>query len=147
MKKKAKKAKRATRSKPASRKKASSKRPVKKKSVKKIAAKKAAAKKTAKKKRRVVRLGKAQKRARPQIVPFEEPSTRPRSGAQAGDLQGLRTNAGASSESVDELVEEGNAFEADAVAGVERADDEDEGEVRTHEVSEDDVPEEYLDKD
>jgi hypothetical protein len=45
------------------------------------------------------------------------------------------------------LVEEGNAFEADAVAGVEAADDADEQEVRTHEVPEDDVPEEYLDKD
>ncbi len=51
------------------------------------------------------------------------------------------------SESVDELIEEGNAFEADAVMGVESADDSDEKEVRTHEVPEDDVPEEYLDKD
>ena len=53
----------------------------------------------------------------------------------------------ADSESVDELVEEGNVFEAGAVAGVERADDEDTREVHTHEVSEDDVPDEYLDKD
>ncbi|MDP9267103.1 MAG: hypothetical protein M3P27_02105 [Acidobacteriota bacterium] len=53
--------------------------------------------------------------------------------------------AGADSESVDELLEEGNAFEADAVAGVEAADDADEKEVRTHEVPEDDVPREYLD--
>jgi hypothetical protein len=52
----------------------------------------------------------------------------------------------ADSESVDELVEEGNAFEADVVAGVESADNADEKEVRTHEVSEDDVPGEYLDK-
>jgi hypothetical protein len=47
---------------------------------------------------------------------------------------------------VDELVEEGNLFEAGAVAGVEEADDADEREVQTHEVSEDDVPDEYLDK-
>lgn len=53
----------------------------------------------------------------------------------------------ADSESVDELVEEGNAFEAGAVAGVEEADDQDTREVHTHEVPEDDVPEEYLDKD
>jgi hypothetical protein len=48
---------------------------------------------------------------------------------------------------VDELIEEGNAFEADVVAGVESADDADEKEVRTHEVPEDDVPGEYLDED
>ena len=53
----------------------------------------------------------------------------------------------ADSESVDELVEEGNAFEAGAVAGVEEADDQDTREVHTHEVPEDDVPDEYLDKD
>jgi hypothetical protein len=45
------------------------------------------------------------------------------------------------------LLEEGNAFEADAVLGVEDADDAEGKEVRTHEVPEDDVPGEYLDKD
>jgi hypothetical protein len=45
------------------------------------------------------------------------------------------------------LLDEGNAFEAGAVEGVERADDEDEREVRTREVPEDDVPEEYLERD
>lgn len=53
----------------------------------------------------------------------------------------------ADSESVDELVEEGNIFEAGAVAGVEKADDEDTREVHTREVPEDDVPDEYLDND
>ena len=53
---------------------------------------------------------------------------------------------GADSESVDELLEEGNAFEADVVTGVEDAGNADEKEVRTHEVPEDDVPGEYLDK-
>jgi hypothetical protein len=48
---------------------------------------------------------------------------------------------------VDELVEEGNVFEAGAVAGVEEADNADEKEVHTRELPEDDVPEEYLDKD
>jgi hypothetical protein len=47
---------------------------------------------------------------------------------------------------VDELLEEGNAFEADVVKGVEDADDADEGEVHTHEVPQDDVPGEHLDK-
>jgi hypothetical protein len=45
------------------------------------------------------------------------------------------------------LLEEGNAFEANVVTGVENAEDADEREVRTHEVPEDDVPGEYLDKD
>ncbi len=68
------------------------------------------------------------------------------SGEQSGDLQGLSDVEAADSESVDELIEEGNAFEADVVAGVESAGDADEKEVRTHEVPEDDVPREYLDK-
>jgi hypothetical protein len=67
-------------------------------------------------------------------------------GGQSGDLQGLSNIEGADSESVAELIEEGNAFEADAVTGVEHAGDNDQKEVRTHEVPEDDVPEEYLDK-
>ena len=71
---------------------------------------------------------------------------RARSGTQSGDLQGLSNVEGADSESVEELLEEGNAFEADAVMGVERAGDTDEKDVRTHEVPQDDVPGEYLDK-
>jgi hypothetical protein len=39
-----------------------------------------------------------------------------------------------------------NAFEADVEMGVEVAGGTDEKEVRAHEVPEDDVPEEYLDK-
>lgn len=68
------------------------------------------------------------------------------SGEQSGDLQGLSNVQGADSESVDELLEEGNAFEADVVKGVEDAGDADEGEVRTHEVPQDDVPGEYQHK-
>ena len=67
-------------------------------------------------------------------------------GGQSGDLQGLSNIEGADSERVTELIEEGNAFEADAVTGVEHAGDTDEKEVRTHEVPQDDVPGEYLDK-
>ena len=70
-----------------------------------------------------------------------------RSGGQSGDLQGLSSVEGADSESVVELLEEGNAFEAAVVAGVENAGNNDAREVRTHEVLEDDVPEEYLDRD
>jgi hypothetical protein len=68
------------------------------------------------------------------------------SSRQSGDSQGLSRVEQADSESVDELVEEGNIFEAGAVAGVEEADDQDTREVHTHEVPEDDVPDEYLDK-
>jgi hypothetical protein len=76
---------------------------------------------------------------------FTREGLRARSGGQSGDLQGLSNREGADSESVDELLEEGNAFEADLVKGVEDAGDE--GEVHTHEVPEDDIPGEYLDKD
>ena len=69
-----------------------------------------------------------------------------RSGRQSGDLQGLSSVESADSESVGELLEEGNAFEADVVTGVEDAGNADEKEVRTHEVPQDDVPGEYLDK-
>ena len=68
------------------------------------------------------------------------------SGRQSGDLQGLSRAERADSESVEELVEEGNIAEASAVAGVEESDNEEEREVHTHEMPEDDVPEEYLDE-
>ncbi len=50
-------------------------------------------------------------------------------------------------ESVAELLEEGQSYEAEVISGVEDAPDADEGEVHTHEVPEDDVPLEYQDKD
>jgi hypothetical protein len=73
-------------------------------------------------------------------------------GAEVGpdrqsDFQGLSRVEEADSESIDELVEEGNATEAGAVAGVQEADSEDEREVHTREVPEDDVPDEYLEQD
>ena len=64
---------------------------------------------------------------------------------QSGDLQGLSAVEDVDSESVEELAEEGQAFEAGIVDGVENAPDADQGEVRTHEVPEDDVPSEYRD--
>ena len=71
----------------------------------------------------------------------------PESAGQSGDLQQLSDVPDADSESVDELLEEGNAFEAEAVEGVEDAEPADVSEVTTREVPEDDVPEEYLDDD
>jgi hypothetical protein len=79
-------------------------------------------------------------------VAFQPRGFGARSGGQSGDLQGLSGAEGAESESVEELLEEGNAFEADIVKGVEDAQDADESEVKTHEVPEDDVPEEYSDE-
>jgi hypothetical protein len=64
---------------------------------------------------------------------------------QSGDVQGLSSVEDVDSESVEELAEEGQAFEAGIVDGVENAPDADHGEVRTHEVPEDDVPSEYRD--
>ena len=115
--------------------------PPKKSSTKKFAPKRAEKKQA---------LGRNKKNAKTQrrgalAFPSERPGSR--SGEQSGDLQGLSRLPEADSESVDELLEEGNAFEADAVIGVEEADNADEKEVRTHEVPEDDVPGEYLDKD
>lgn len=69
----------------------------------------------------------------------------PSSAGQSGDIQQLSDIADADSERVEELAEEGNAFEAAAVEGVEDAKQPDVSEVRTHEVPEDDVPPEYLD--
>ncbi len=63
---------------------------------------------------------------------------------QSGDLQGLSDVEEGDSESVRELAEEGQAFEAEAIDAVENAPDPDVAEVTTREVPEDDVPPEYL---
>lgn len=84
-------------------------------------------------------------RPAPAVLEQEDPGLR--SGGQSGDLQGLPDVEIADSESVDELIEEGNAFEAGVVDGVEHAEDDQEREVHTHEVPEDDVPPEYQDID
>jgi hypothetical protein len=80
------------------------------------------------------------------MVTFEPQGLGARTAGQSGDLQGLSGVEAAGSESVQELLEEGNAFEADIVKGVEDAENADEIEVETHEVPEDDVPQEYLDQ-
>jgi hypothetical protein len=113
-----------------------------KKPTKKITKKKTAKKKVAKSVQEKIALRK------PRFVRLEtlEPKRRRQSGLLAGDLQGLSTDESADSESVAELLEEGNTLEAEAVAGVEAADI-DNREVHTKEVPEDDVPGEYEDKD
>jgi hypothetical protein len=68
-------------------------------------------------------------------------------GGQAGDTLGLSQDEISGPESVEELIEEGQAYEAGIISGVEDAPDADRAEVTTREVPEDDVPEEYLDDD
>ncbi|HYT21292.1 MAG TPA: hypothetical protein VEW05_13810 [Candidatus Polarisedimenticolia bacterium] len=119
----------------------------KKASSKKKPAKKAASKRTslrqkkALKKRRI--RGKSENVG---ALAFEPQGLGARSAGQSGDLQGLSGIEGADSESVEELLEEGNAFEAEVVKGVQDATLVDESEVMTHEVPEDDVPGEYLEE-
>jgi len=125
---------------------------------KKLAKKKPAPKKAAGKSRsagkkaittKAVFAGKKRTRGRTQLgtMPaFSRERPISRLGEQSGDLQGLSNIEAADSESVDELLEEGNAFEADVLSGVENADDAEGKEVHTHEVPEDDVPGEYLDE-
>ncbi|HTA22925.1 MAG TPA: hypothetical protein VK763_05285 [Terriglobales bacterium] len=139
--------KKKTKKRPAKSKKPSLKKATKKvKSPKKLAKKKPAPKKLAAKKKAVAKKPAPKRRGRASEAPFSIGQPESRFGGESGDLQGLSNVESADSESVDELLEEGNAFEADAVKGVEDAGDFDEREVHTHEVPEDDVPGEYLDE-
>jgi len=74
----------------------------------------------------------------------DESQLGPNSAGQSGDTQQISDAASADSESVEELIGEGNAFEAEVIDGVENAKDPDVSEVTTREVAEDDVPAEYL---
>ena len=81
------------------------------------------------------------------VVVAREKGTGPGSGGQSGDTQGLSDVAEAGAESVEELAEEGQAFEAEVISGVEDASHPDAHEVHSREVPEDDVPSEYLRRD
>lgn len=78
-------------------------------------------------------------------APFRQtqPDSDPGSGGQAGDLQGLSDVQEADSQSVRELLEEGQYFEAEVIGGIENPPPAGYGPVTTHEVPEDDVPPEY----
>ena len=82
-----------------------------------------------------------------ETVSVKPKALRARAGAGGGDYGGVSTVESVDSESADELLEEGPAFEAGIVSGVEDAPDAEQGPVRTREVPQDDVPEEYDDKD
>ena len=145
----------------------SKKKPTLKKSIAKRAAsarkkttRKAAPKKHAVKKKPVAKKKSAAKkkpaakkatRRRAEVINPITPSGRrglgPESGGQSGDTQGLSRRSYDDSESVEELMEEGQYMEAEAVSGVENAPDADQGEVRTRQFPEDDVPEEYQNED
>ena len=126
-----------------------------KKTVKKAALKTSAAKKkpVAKKKSAAKKKPVAKKatRRRADVINPVTPSGRrglgAASGGQSGDTQGLSRRSYDDSESVEELMEEGQYMEAEAVSGVENAPDADQGEVRTRQFPEDDVPEEYQNED
>jgi len=86
------------------------------------------------------------------IPPYSRVSTRkkgtgPNSAGQSGDTQGLSDIEESDSESVEELAEEGQSFEAEVISGIEDASDADVEEVHTKQVPEDDVPAEYEDQD
>ena len=76
-------------------------------------------------------------------VPVKQKGRQSETAGQAGDAQGLSDVAEAGPESVAELVEEGQALEAEVIEGVENAPDPDVAEVHTRQVPEDDVPPEY----
>lgn len=78
------------------------------------------------------------------LVSTKEKGTGEESAGQSGDTQGLSDQAEAGPESVEELVEEGQSFEAGVISGIENAPDADVSPVRTKQVPEDDVPPEYL---
>jgi len=81
-----------------------------------------------------------------ETVSLEPKGLGTRAGVGSGDLQGISILENVDSESAEELLEEGQAFEAGIISGVEDAPDADKSEVTTHEVPQDDVPGEYDDK-
>jgi hypothetical protein len=75
---------------------------------------------------------------------FREARPRAGSAGQSGDTQGLSNDEDEDSESVTELLEEGQAYEASVIDAIENAPPADVAEIRTREVPEDDVPDEYI---
>jgi len=111
---------------------------------KKSKKKKTVAKKKAPVRRKAARARKPKRAKRRLRGPnsFETPTARggeglgPGAGGQSGDTQGISRREDVDSESVEELAEEGQAYEAEVVSGVEDALDPDQGEVHTHEGTE-----------
>lgn len=76
------------------------------------------------------RLSRGPDSSRATVVPEGEPE-RTRAAGQSGDTEGLSGIEDADSESVEELAEEGQDYEAEIVSGIERAADRPGKEVRT----------------
>jgi hypothetical protein len=121
----------------------------KKTTAKSKAAKGKAAKNKVSRRTKIVRATAAVRRKSQSVetVSLEPKGLGTRAGVGAGDLQGISILENVDSESAEELLEEGQAFEAGIISGVEDAPDADKSEVTTHEVPQDDVPGEYDDKD
>ncbi len=95
--------------------------------------KKASRRKPTRRKRKAARKSELPKNWRPsEIAPVEPSGLGPEAAGQSGDIEGLPTTATGDSESVEELVEEGQDLEAEKVRAVENAPEPDQGEVRTH---------------
>ncbi len=113
------------------------------------AARKSPARRKAAVAKRRKRAAAAEPRISPDFVPLRvaaRPVPRglgPESAGQSGDTTGL-SRSYVEFESVEDLVEEGQPFEAGVVAGVVNAPDVDTAEVTTQEVPVDDVPDEYF---
>lgn len=71
--------------------------------------------------------------AQPDRLDHDSGQVGPDSGGQSGDTQGLSPIADEAAESVEELADNGQDYEAEAVAGVENAADHPESPVPTHE--------------
>jgi hypothetical protein len=71
--------------------------------------------------------------AQPDTLGHDPGQVGPDSGGQSGDTQGLSPIADEATESVEELADNGQDYEAEAVAGVENAADHPERPVHTHE--------------
>jgi len=123
-------------------KKLTAKKPTAKKSGKKLTAKKKPATVSRKKTTTKAAARRAPRKKAQVVAVFDQEVLESDTIEESGDLQGLSGQERADSESVEELVEEGNAFEAGIVAGVEAAEDDAEREVHTR-----DVPEEYQEED
>ncbi len=113
----------------------------------------ASAKAKSKSTKKLVVAGKKNRKARIpgvdsiEVVSYGRRGLGARSAGQSGDTQGISAAVRTDSESVEELLEEGQSLEAEVVAGVENAPEPDKSEVRTKAVPEDDVPEEYRERD
>jgi hypothetical protein len=80
------------------------------------------------------------------VPPAPPAETGAESAGQSGDLQGLSGREEVESESVRELAEEGQFYEASLVDAVENAPSAEEGPLRPRRRREDDLPPEYAEQ-